>query len=155
MKKYMITLAIALSMISANLMAADFGDLLQRMNSRDFTLERDVVTGRGGVYVGELVNPHSETPMFKARDEFRAKMAEAQSAKDDAALSELCDFIIDAMKADVSDETKVWLLEQLGYIGTDKNVPAVAELLKSPSKRIVDGAAVCLGKIPGDAALKA
>ena len=58
MKKYMITLAIALSMISANLMAADFGDLLQRMNSRDFTLERDVVTGRGGVYVGELVNPH-------------------------------------------------------------------------------------------------
>ena len=73
MKKYMITLAIALSMISANLMAADFGDLLQRMNSRDFTLERDVVTGRGGVYVGELVNPHSETPMFKARDEFRAK----------------------------------------------------------------------------------
>ncbi len=155
MKKYMITLAIALSMISANLMAADFGDLLQRMNSRDFTLERDVVTGRGGVYVGELVNPHSETPMFKARDEFRAKMAEAQSAKDDAALNELCDFIIDAMKADVSDETKVWLLEQLGYIGTDKNVPAVAELLKSPSKRIVDGAAVCLGKIPGDAALKA
>ncbi|MBQ4081137.1 MAG: Holliday junction resolvase RuvX [Thermoguttaceae bacterium] len=155
MKKYMITLAIALSMISANLMAADFGDLLQRMNSRDFTLERDVVTGRGGVYVGELVNPHSETPMFKARDEFRAKMAEAQSAKDDAALSELCDFIIDAMKADVSDETKVWLLEQLGYIGTDKNVSAVAELLKSPSKRIVDGAAVCLGKIPGDAALKA
>ena len=155
MKKYMITLAIALSMISANLMAADFGDLLQRMNSRDFTLERDVVTGRGGVYVGELVNPHSETPMFKARDEFRAKMAEAQSAKDDAALSELCDFSIDAMKADVSDETKVWLLEQLGYIGTDKNVPAVAELLKSPSKRIVDGAAVCLGKIPGDAALKA
>ena len=155
MKKYMITLAIALSMISANLMAADFGDLLQRMNSRDFTLERDVVTGRGGVYVGELVNPHSETPMFKARDEFRAKMAEAQSAKNDVALSELCDFIIDAMKADVSDETKVWLLEQLGYIGTDKNVPAVAELLKSPSKRIVDGAAVCLGKIPGDAALKA
>ncbi len=155
MKKYTIALAIALSTWSTCLMAADFGDLLERLNSRDFTLERDVVTGRGGVYVGELVNPHSETPMFKARDEFRAKMSEAQAANDEAALGELCDFIIDAMKADVSDEVKVWLLEQLGYIGTDKNVPAVAELLKSPSQRIVDGAAVALGKIPGEAALKA
>lgn len=155
MKKYILSLTIALSLCSAGAMAADFGDLLQRLNSRDFTLERDVVTGRGGVYVGELVNPHSETPMFKARDEFRSKMSEAQKANDEAALSELCDFILESMKADVSDETKVWLLEQLGYIGTDKNVPAVAELLKSPSQRIVDGAAVCLGKIPGEAATKA
>ncbi len=155
MKKYLLSLAIALSLGTTSVFAADFGDLLERLNSRDFTLERDVVTGRGGVYVGELVNPHSETPMFKARDEFRAKMAAAQQAKDAQALDELCDFIIDAMKADVSDEVKVWLLEQLGYIGTDKNVPAVAELLKSSSQRIVDGAAVCLGKIPGEAALKA
>lgn len=155
MKKYTLALAVALSMCSATLFAADFGDLLERLNSRDFTLERDVVSGRGSVYVGELVNPHSETPMFKARDEFRAKMSEAQLANDEAALSELCDFIIDAMKSDVSDEVKVWLLEQLGYIGTDKDVPAVAELLKSSSQRIVDGAAVALGMIPGDAALKA
>ena len=155
MKKYTLALAVALSMCSATLFAADFGDLLERLNSRDFTLERDVVSGRGSVYVGELVNPHSETPMFKARDEFRAKMSEAQLANDEAALSELCDFIIDAMKSDVSDEVKVWLLEQLGYIGTDKDVPAVAELLKSSSQRIVDGAAVALGMIPGDAAPKA
>ncbi|MBR5759656.1 MAG: hypothetical protein IKX88_13785, partial [Thermoguttaceae bacterium] len=86
MKKYTIVLAIALATWSTCLMAADFGDLLERLNSRDFTLERDVVTGRGGVYVGELVNPHSETPMFKARDEFRAKMSEAQAANDEAAL---------------------------------------------------------------------
>ena len=155
--KKLTTLALTIALFApiAATMAADFGDLLERLNSRDFSLERDVVTGRGGVYVGELVNPHSETPMFKARDEFRAKMESAQQANDQAALQELCDFIVDAMKSDVSDETKVWLLEQLGYIGSDKDVPAVAALLQSPSRRIVDGAAVCLGKIPGDAALKA
>ncbi len=155
MKRFASILAIAAALCASSAMGADFGDLLARLNSRDFSAERDVVTGKGGVYVGELVNPHSETPMFKARDEFRAKMAEAQKANDEAALNDLCAFVADAMKADVSDETKVWLLEQLGYIGTDKDVPNVAPLLKSSSRRVVDRAAVCLGKIPGDAALKA
>ncbi len=155
MKKYSLLLVLVASMFATNLWAADFGDLLERLNSRDFSAERDVVTGRGSVYVGELVNPHSETPMFKARDEFRAKISEAQKANDEAAINDLCQFIADAMKSDVSDETKVWLLEQLGVIGTDKDVPTVAALLKSPSRRLVDGAAACLGKIPGDAATKA
>ena len=155
MKRSILVLGMVLSMCSANLWATDFGDLLLRLNSRDFTLERDVVTGRGGVYVGELINPHSETPMFKARAEFRVKIEEAILAKDEVALRELCDFVLDAMKNEVSDETKVWLLEQLGYIGTASDVPAVVELLRSPNQRIVDGAAVCLGKIPGETALKA
>ncbi|MGI6401153.1 MAG: hypothetical protein ACOX0A_03430 [Thermoguttaceae bacterium] len=155
MKKYTLLLALVASMCATKLLAADFGDLLERLNSRDFSAERDVVTGRGSVYVGELVNPHSETPMFKARDEFRAKIAEAQKAEDETAINDLCQFIADAMKTDVSDETKVWLLEQLGVIGTDKDVPVAAELLKSGSRRLVDGAAACLAQIPGDTATKA
>lgn len=155
MKKYILSLTAVLTLCSAITMGADFGDLLSRLDSRDFTLERDVVTGRGGVYVGELVNPHSETPMFKARDEFRAKMATAQNTQDANAINDLCDFILNAMNENVSDETKVWLLEQLGYIGTENDVPAVANLLKSSSQRIVDAAAACLGKIPSDNALKA
>lgn len=156
MKKFSILLAVALLCGGASsAFAADFGDLLARLNSRDFSLERDVVTGKGGVYVGELVNPHSETPMFKARDEFRAKIAEAQKANDEAAIDDLCAFIADAMKADVSVETKVWLLEQLGVIGTDKHVEIAAALLKNDAQRIVDAAAGALAKIPGDAAQKA
>lgn len=155
MKKYSLLLALAMSLSSSALWAADFGDLLERLNSRDFSAERDVVTGRGSVYVGELVNPHSETPMFKARDEFRAKLAAAQKANDEAAIADLCEFVHQAMEAEVSDETKVWLLGQLGIMGSDKDVPAIAALLKSPNKLIVDGAAVCLAKIPGEAAQKA
>ncbi|MBP3556739.1 MAG: HEAT repeat domain-containing protein [Thermoguttaceae bacterium] len=155
MKKYSIMLALALALGSANVYGADFGDLLARLNSRDFSAERDVVTGKGGVYVGELVNPHSETPMFKARDEYRQMIFDAQQAKDAAKIADLCAFAVDALKADVSDETKAWLLEQLGVIGTDAQVPAIAECLKSDKQRVVDAAAASLAKIPGDAALKA
>ena len=77
MRKYTFFLALVAVFFATDIWAADFGDLLARLDSRDFSAERDVVTGKGGVYVGELVNPHSETPMFKARDEFRAKMEEA------------------------------------------------------------------------------
>ena len=97
MKKYSILLALALTLGSANVYGADFGDLLARLNSRDFSAERDVVTGKGGVYVGELVNPHSETPMFKARDEYRQMIFDALKAKDDAKIADLCAFAVDAL----------------------------------------------------------
>ena len=93
--------------------------------------------------------------MFKARDEFRAKMEEALKSNDEASINDLCQFIADAMNADVSDETKVWLLGQLGVIGTTKNVPTAVALLSNPSRRLVDAAAACLAKIPGDEAAKA
>ena len=155
MRKYTFFLALVAVFFATDIWAADFGDLLARLDSRDFSAERDVVTGKGGVYVGELVNPHSETPMFKARDEFRAKMEEALKSNDEASINDLCQFIADAMNADVSDETKVWLLEQLGVIGTAKNVPTAVALLSNPSRRLVDAAAACLAKIPGDEAAKA
>ncbi|MCF0234974.1 MAG: hypothetical protein HUK22_08375, partial [Thermoguttaceae bacterium] len=155
MKKFAAFLAVAFVFSGVGVFAADFGDLLERLNSRDFTLERDVVTGKGGVYVGELVNPHSETPMFKARDEFRAKMSEAQKAKDDAAIDDLCDFIAGAMKSDSSVETKVWLLQQLAVIGVDKHAAIAADLLKSDNQNLVDAAAGALAKIPGNSAAKA
>ena len=155
MKRFAILFAFTACLCAANLYAEDFGDLLERLNSRDFSAEKDVVTGKGGVYVGELVNPHSETPMFKARDEFRDKLTKATLNNDRALLDSLSEFVANAMKADVSDETKVWLLEQLGVFGEGKDVSFVAPLLKSESKRIVDGAAACLAKIPGDEATKA
>ena len=155
MKKLVLFVIIAVSLYAANLYADDFGNLLERLNSRDFSAEKDVVTGKGGVYVGELVNPHSETPMFKARDEFRAKLTEATRNRDQALLNSLSKFVAEALKSDVSDETKVWLLEQLGVFGEGKDVEFVAPLLKSESQRIVDGAAACLAKIPGQEATQA
>jgi len=153
MKKYLILMAVALFCCCSSIQAADFGDLLERLNSRDFSAEKDVLTGKGGVYVGELVNPHEDTVMFKARAEFREAIEDVIAGK--VAASDPVTFILDAMKADVSDETKVWLLEQLSLIGGDQEVPVVAGLLKSDSRRIVDAAAACLAKIPGDAALNA
>lgn len=148
-------MAAILTLGTANLFAADFGDLLQRLDSRDFSAERDVVTGRGGVYVGELVNPHSETPMFKARDEFRAILTDATQNQKADEIASCRNFITESLNADVSDETKVWLLEQLAVIGVDADVEKVVPLLKSDHRRLVDGAAACLAKIPGDVALKA
>ncbi|MDO5308991.1 MAG: hypothetical protein Q4G03_05805 [Planctomycetia bacterium] len=154
MKRYCLLLVALLATLGAsNAFAADFGDLLERLNSRDFSAERDVVTGKGGVYVGELVNPHSETPMFKARDEFRAKLTDATQNNNQEQINDLRAFIADAVKADVSDETKVWLLEQLGVIGTVDDVPMLEELLTNPAQRVVDAAAACLATLPFDEVL--
>ena len=133
--------------------AADFGDLLDRLNSRDFSAERKTLTGEGGVYVGETTNPHSETVMFKARDEFREKMAAARG--DDALQADLNAFILDAMSKDISLETKVWLLDQIAVLGTSAEVPALTDLLTGSEQRLIDASAAALAKIPGDEALAA
>ncbi len=132
---------------------ADFGDLLKRLDSRDFSAEKNVLTGIGGPYIGETVNPHAETVMFVARDEFRQKISDA--LKSDGKKAELNAFILDSIKKEISAETKVWLLEQISYIGTAKEVPALTALLKDPEKRLVDAAAVALARIPGNEALEA
>lgn len=144
-------LAVVLFFCSPIVRGADFGDLLSRLDSRDFSAEKNVLSGVGGPYIGETVNPHAETVMFLARDEFRKKMSDALNSADKTA--ELNAFIMDAMKQKVSEETKVWLLEQLSVMGTAKEVPALADLLKGKEKRIVDAAAVALSRIPGEEAL--
>ncbi len=158
MKKYFWLMAAALVAILPTLRAADFGDLLTRLDSRDFSAEKDVLTGQGGPYIGEQTNPHSETPMFKARDEFYAMMSEALGNEEKCA--ELSAFALDAVANEgVSTETKVWLLHRLGEIGLPSDVPAVAAILQETedqeTQRLVDAAAAALAKIPGDEALKA
>ena len=157
MKKYICLAGAVLFAVLPFLSAADFGDLLNRLDSRDFSAEKDVLTGQGGPYIGEQTNPHSETPMFKARDEFYAMMSDALG--NDEKCAELSSFILDAVANEsVSIETKVWLLHRLGEVGLAANVPAVAALLTETSdqesQRIVDAAAAALAKIPGDEALK-
>ena len=157
MKKYICLAAAVLFAVLPFLSAADFGDLLSRLDSRDFSAEKDVLTGQGGPYIGEQTNPHSETPMFKARDEFYGMMSDALG--NDEKCAELSSFILDAVANEsVSIETKVWLLHRLGEVGLAANVPAVAALLTETSdqesQRIVDAAAAALAKIPGDEALK-
>lgn len=158
MKKYFWLTAALLTAFLPSLQAADFGDLLTRLDSRDFSRERDVLTGKDGPYVGELTNPHAETPMFKARDEFYAMMGDALG--DDEKCGELSAFILEAVPNEqVSTETKVWLLHRLGEVGSAAEVPAVAALLTTTddkdAQRLVDAAAAALAKIPGDEALKA
>lgn len=152
MKKYIWLTAAVLFAIQTGLHAADFGDLLTRLDSRDFSAEKDVLTGQGGPYIGEQTNPHSETPMFKARDEFYAMMSDALG--NDQKCEELSTFILDAVANDnISVETKVWLLHRLGEVGLPDDVPAVAALLRQTddqeTQRLVDAAAAALAKIPG------
>ena len=158
MKKYIWLSAAALFAFLPALRAVDFGDLLIRLDSRDFSAERDVLTGQGGPYIGEQTNPHSETPMFKARDEFYAMMSNALGNDDKCA--ELSAFILEAVaNENVSIETKVWLLHRLGEIGLPADVPAVsAQLIQTEDKesqRLVDAAAAALAKIPGEEARQA
>lgn len=158
MKKYIWLVAAAVFSILPALQAADFGDLLTRLDSRDFTAEKDVLTGQGGPYIGEQTNPHSETPMFKARDEFYALMSDALGNEDKCA--ELSTFILEAVaNENISIETKVWLLHRLGEVGLPSDVPTISVLLVNTedkeSQRLVDAAAAALAKIPGDEAQKA
>ena len=53
MKKYICLAAAVLFAVLPFLSAADFGDLLSRLDSRDFSAEKDVLTGQGGP-VGEF-----------------------------------------------------------------------------------------------------
>ena len=158
MKKYSWLIAAAFFAFLPVLGAAEFGDLLMRLDSRDFSAEQDVLTGKDGPYVGETVNPHSETPMFKARSEFYALMSEALGS--DEKCAELSAFILDGVaNPDISTETKVWLLHRLGEVGSASDVPAVAALLTETAdpeaERLVDAAAAALAKIPGDEAASA
>ena len=158
MKKYIWLAAAALFAFLPALRAADFGDLLARLDSRDFSAERDVLTGQGGPYIGEQTNPHSETPMFKARDEFYAMISDALG--DDEKCAELSAFILEAVADEnVSIETKAWLLHRLGEVGLPADVPAVSALLiqteDKETQRLVDAAAAALAKIPGAEAQEA
>lgn len=146
-------LCCAVFLLCATAAAADWGDLLSRLDSRDFSAEKDTLSGVGSVYVGETSNPHAETVMFKARDEFRKYVAESRDS--DERRADLCAFILDGVKSDVSLETKVWLLTELGALGGDAEVPALVELLKGDERRLVDASAAALAKIPGDAATAA
>lgn len=153
MKKYCLILLLALWAGVSGVRAADFGDLLSRLDSRDFSAEKNVLSGVGGPYVGETQNPHAETVMFKARDEFSAKIAEARN--DQALAGEISAFILGGLKSDVSVETKVWLLHQLPFVAAAKEVPVIAEYLKSDEQRLTDAAAMALAKISAPEALDA
>ncbi|MDO5554153.1 MAG: hypothetical protein Q4G68_10365 [Planctomycetia bacterium] len=138
---------------SGTCLAAEFGDLLTRLNSRDFSAEINTLTGTDGPYVGEQTNPHAQTVMFKARDEFRALVDAARGSADKSA--ELSAFIFDAQKQEVSNETKIWLIQQLPATVTVGDVPALEELLASDQQAIIAAAAAVLAKIPGQEALDA
>lgn len=154
MKKKSVAAALTvILMFGASVWAADFGDLLLRLDSRDFSAEKDTMTGMGSVYVGETTNPHAETIMFKARDEFRAKVAESRTS--DEMRAALCAFILDGVKSDVSIETKVWLLQELAALGSGADVAPLTALLTNEEQRIIDAAAFALAKIPDASAAEA
>lgn len=153
MKKYFLIWTVVFFLCLPICRGADFGDLLSRLDSRDFTAEKDVLSGVGGPYVGETTNPHADTVMFKARDEFRALMSQALGSEEKEA--ELAAFVQEAVTKDVSVETKVWLLHRLEAFGTAGDVPALTGLLTGEEPRLVDAAAFALAKIPGDEAQKA
>ena len=132
---------------------ADYGPFLARLDSRDFSAEKDVLTGAGGVYVGETSNPHEETVMFRARDEFYTMMSAARGSEEKT--NELCAIVFAGLQSDISVETKVWLLTQIAYFGTGKDVAQIVPFLTSEEPRLVDAAALALAKIPGDEAAEA
>ncbi|MDO5113033.1 MAG: hypothetical protein Q4E67_01525 [Planctomycetia bacterium] len=143
MKRYcLLVLSVLLGCVSVE--AADFGDLLQRLDS-DYTRELTAETNVS--WLGTTGNPNASLTVFKARDEFRALMGEAFGSAEKTA--ELNAFLKDAIQKELRPETKVWLLEQLAAIGTSKEVPAIAALLDAPQKIVVDAAAAALAKIPG------
>ncbi|MDO4573992.1 MAG: hypothetical protein Q4D98_02125 [Planctomycetia bacterium] len=150
MKKYFLMPLLATCCCALSLAAADFGDLLDRLDSdysKALTAETNVS------WLGTTGNPNANLEVFKARDEFRVLMGEAfQNAEKTAALNA---FIVDALGKNLQPSTKVWLLEQLAVLGTGKEVPAVAPLLGSDNRLIADAAAACLAKIPGPEAAEA
>ena len=147
MKKYFAILLIGLALCCTTVMAADYGTLLERLDSRDFSAEKDVAIKTTGPYKGETINPHADTIMFKARTELLDEILAAKDSKEKAA--EVNAFIIKGLAGNVQVDTKVWMMEQLTFTGTAKEVPALTALLTNKEQRLVDAAAYALAKIPG------
>lgn len=150
MKKYILMTLLALFGVCASLQAADYAELLKKLDS-DYS---QALTAETNVsWLGTTGNPNGELDVFKARDEIRAMMNNAFGSAEKTA--ELNAFFADALQKDLRPETKVWILEQLGAIGTAKEVSAVAPLLNSDKKIVVDAAAAALALIPGPEAAAA
>lgn len=145
MKRYMILLVVALIFCCSGVQAAEFGDLLSRLDSRDFTAEKDVALKTDGPYKGETINPHEETIMFKARAELFGKIMDARLSAD---LKEKINvFLVNAIQQDIKTDTKSWIIRQFPYTATAKEVSALVPFLKNSEKTLVDAAAEALGKI--------
>lgn len=153
MKKRLMFVLWAMMIGAPFVWGADHGEFLARLDSRDFSAEKDVLTGVGGVYVGETSNPHAETVMFQARDEFYAMMNASRGSEEKT--NELCAIVFDGLKSDISTETKVWLLTQIACFGVGKDVAGIVPFLTCDEPRLVDAAALALAKIPGDEAAEA
>lgn len=153
MKKYIIPFVLVVLLCSRSVGAAPFATLLERLDSRDFSAEKDVALKTDSVYRGEIENPHAETVMFKAREELLDAIIQAFGSPEKTA--QINAFIIDGLNKPVQSDTKVWLLEQLALTGTAKEVPAVETFLKSKEQALVDAAASTLAKIPGPEATAA
>lgn len=150
MKKYFLLTLLALLGVCASLQAADFAELLKNLDSdysKALTAETNVS------WLGTTGNPNGNLDVFKARDEIRAMMNDAFGSAEKTA--ELNAFFADALAKNLRPATKVWILEQLGAIGTAKEVPAIAPLLASDQKIVVDAAAAALALIPGPEAAAA
>ncbi|MDO5581972.1 MAG: hypothetical protein Q4G69_12655 [Planctomycetia bacterium] len=145
MKKYMILLIAALVFCCTGIQAGEFGDLLSRLDSRDFSAEKDVALKTDGPYKGETSNPHEDTIMFKARAELFGKIMEARLSADLKA--QVNAFLADAVQQDIKSDTKSWLIRQFPYTATAKEVSVLVPFLKNSDKMLVDAAASALGKI--------
>lgn len=152
MKKYFLLSLLAVFVGCVTLQAADYAELLKKLDSdyqKSLTAETDVS------WLGTTGNPNGHLDVFQARNEIRDLINAAFGS--DEKIAEMNAFFVDALKKDIRPETKVWILEQLAGIGTAKEVPVIAELLKSDNRLVKDAAAAALVLIPGpeaEAALK-
>ncbi len=145
MKKYFLLSLLAVFVGCATLYAADYAELLKKL---DGDYQKSLKTDTW--WQGTTRNPNSHLDVFKARDEIR-NLKNAAFGSDEK-IAEINAFFVDALKKDIRPETKVWILEQLAGIGTAKEVPVIAELLKSDNRLLKDAAVAALVLIPGSEA---
>ncbi len=150
MKKYFLPTLLAVFWGCVSVQAADHAELLKKLDS-DFS---QCLTAETNVsWLGTTGNPNGELDVFKARDEIRGMINAAFG--DTAKMAEVNAFLADALTQNIQPTTRVWILEQLGGIGTAKEVPVIASQLDASDRRVVDAAAGALLLIPGPEALAA
>jgi hypothetical protein len=70
---------------------------------------------------------------------------------DPAVKKEVLALLAEQVQKENPVETSVWLIRQIGYVGSDSVLPVLAKLAASSEKRIADEAARAISFIPGDA----
>ena len=150
MKKYFLLTLLAAIFGCAAVEAADYAELLKKLDS-DYSQSMTAETNVS--WLGTTGNPNGGLDVFKAREEIRGMINAAFG--DPAKMAEINAFLTNALTQNIQTTTRVWILEQLGGIGTAKEVPVIAAQLDSADRRVVDAAAGALLLIPGPEALAA